>query len=248
VRLARAAPRFDRHAVAAHPFGVGEAFVAQRIAAADHHDRGRQPRETVGLHRQREGVVVDVVPACVRVVEHVARLRADHDAVELGARRIRRVAPVDHRVDQHLAGQGDVGRAPEPERNRGRQVAARAFARDRDAFRVGAEAHRVGERPLRHRHAVVEARRERMLGREPVLDRHNGRAGAVRELAGDVVHQSDAADAEPAAVEIHDDSGRRGVVLVDADGDAVDDVVGDLGDLARRGSADRRPRQLQQLR
>ena len=64
-----------------------------------------------------------------------------------------------------------------------------------------------------------------MLGREAILDRDHRGAGAVRELSSDVVHEPDAADAEPASMEVDDEARRRMVVLVDADRDAVYDVV-----------------------
>ncbi len=107
----------------------------------------------------------------------------------------------------------------------------------------------VGECPPRDRLAVVETGGERMLGREAILDGHDGGAGAVRELARDVVHQPDAADAEPASVEVHDETGRRCVVLVDANPHAGHDVVGDLRDVARwaRPAARRRTRASERL-
>ena len=70
--------------------------------------------------------------------------------------------------------------------------------------------------------AVVERRRERVLGREPVVDRHDDRARRVRELAGDAVELLDAADHPAAAVEVHDDrEARLGRRPVDAHGHAV---------------------------
>ena len=73
-----------------------------------------------------------------------------------------------------------------------------------------------------------------MLRRQPVLDRHDGRSGAVRQLAGDVVHQADAPDDEAAAVEVDDQAGARPVVAVDPHRHPVDEIVRDVGDLARR--------------
>ena len=114
-------------------------------------------------------------------------------------------------------------------------------------IRQSAEIRGVCECPARDRLAVVEAGRERVLGREPVLHRDHGRAGAVREFTRDVVHETDAADAEPAAMEVDDEARRRLVVLVDTDGYAGDHVVAHPGDLARRRCAERRPREREQL-
>src|SRR5262249_14190951 len=103
------------------------------------------------------------------------------------------------------------------------------------------------ECPGRDRLAVLEASRERVLGREPVLHRDHGGAGAVREFTRDVVHEADAADAEPAAVEVDDEARRRLVVLVDTYRYPGDHFVMHPGDLARRRCAERRPREREQL-
>ena len=104
------------------------------------------------------------------------------------------------------------------------------------------------EHPARDDLAVVEPGGKRMLGREPVLDRHHGCARAVRELARDVVHHADAPDGEPAAVEVHDDTSGRLVVLVHAHSDTVDHLIGDLRDFARGRPTDWRSRELHDLR
>ena len=78
---------------------------------------------------------------------------------------------------------------------------------------------------------VVEAGRERVLGRQAVLDRHDRRSRTGGEFSGDRIHQPRAAGRESATVGVHDHTGRRALVLVDPDRDAGDDVLGDLGDL-----------------
>src|SRR5262249_52702926 len=103
------------------------------------------------------------------------------------------------------------------------------------------------ECPGRDRLAVLEAGRERVLGREPVLHRDHGCAGAVREFTRDVVHEADAADAEPATVEVDDEARRCLVVLVDTHRYAGDHFVMHPGDLARRRCAERRPCEREQL-
>ena len=99
-----------------------------------------------------------------------------------------------------------------------------------------------------HPLAVVEPCGVRVFGRQPVPDRHDRGPGTVRELAGDVVHDPDAAHDVAAPVEVHHEPGRDALVLVDPNRHAVDDVVSDLRDVAGRREADRAARQLEQLR
>ena len=88
--------------------------------------------------------------------------------------------------------------------------------------------------------AVVERRRKRMLGREPVVDRHDDRARRVGELAGDDVELLDAADHPPAAVEDDEDRqvrfGRR---PVHAHGNAVGVAILDREHRLRRAAGHR---------
>jgi hypothetical protein len=69
----------------------------------------------------------------------------------------------------------------------------------------------------------------------------------VREFTRHVIHEADAADAEPAAVEVDDEARRRLVVLVDTHRDAGEHLVAHPGDLAHRRCAERRPREREQL-
>ena len=110
---------------------------------------------------------------------------------------------------------GRPRRAAQQRAHRG-EVAARAVAhRPRAASRRRRTSAAFVDRPRERPPAVVERRRERMLGREPVVDRHHDRARRVRDLARDEVVLLDAADRPAAAVEVHDDRqvgiGRRPV-------------------------------------
>jgi hypothetical protein len=76
--------------------------------------------------------------------------------------------------------------------------------------------------PLSRGVAVVEGRRVDVLGREPVVDRDDERAGPVGDAADRVVADVEVADHPAAAVEVHD-HGLRVVVAggVDPDGDVA---------------------------
>ena len=155
--------------------------------------------------------------------------RADDDAGELLTGRKLRRRRVEAWVHQHLAGEGTVSVHTQSQRDGGRQVAAGALAADGDTTGIDAELLGVRERPTSDGLTVVQACRVRVLGCEAVLDGHDDGVSAVGELAGDVVHDPDAADAEAAAVEVHDETSGRVGVLVDPHADAVDDVIGDRG-------------------
>jgi hypothetical protein len=126
-----------------------------------------------------------------------------------------------------------------------RQVAAGALAGHGHRHRrpaparggVGAELGRLGQRPPGHRLAVVEAGGERVLGRQPVRHRDHDRARGMGQLAGHVVHEPDAADDEAAAVEVHDHARGRALRAVEPHGNALDDVVLDVGHRAHHGPA-----------
>ena len=152
----------------------------------------------------------------------------------LAAGRVGPRVPVGPWVDQHLAREGNPATLTEPQRHCGRKGPTRALPRHHDPLGCSTEAGRFGKRPAGDRLAVVEPGRIRVLRSESIADRHHRRVRCVRDLTRNVVHEPDAADAEPAAVEVHDDTRRRYVVPVDPDRDAVDDVVDDLVDIARR--------------
>ncbi len=90
------------------------------------------------------------------------------------------------------------------QRHHGGDVAARAVAAHGDAVRVRAQLLRVLERPAQRRLAVLDRRRERVLGRQPVVDRQHVRAPvAAQQPAGGVVGV-EVADHEAAAVVVDD--------------------------------------------
>ena len=169
----------------------------------------------------------EIAPGAVPLPVGVHRVAREHHTFELLAGTMLQRVGVDTRVDQHLGCEWRAGVTTQAQRHRGGEVSARALPRDRDTTRWHAELRHVRERPPGDRLAVVEARRVRVLGRQAVLDRDHCRAGSVRELAGDVVHEPDAADAEPAAVEVDDQARGRRVGLVEAHRDPVDGAVGD---------------------
>ena len=58
--------------------------------------------------------------------------------------------------------------------------------------------------PAHGRHAVVDRRRERMLGRQPIVDGHDRHAAGGREGADGAVMGLEVADDPAAAVEVHE--------------------------------------------
>ena len=138
---------------------------------------------------------------------------------------------VAHRIDQDLERERRAARVARAQRAHRREVAARAVAADGDPRRVAADLRRVRDRPVERGPAVVERRRKRMLGREPVVDRHHDRARRVRELASDPVELLDVPDDPTAAVQ-HDEDRQTGVGRrpVDAHRYAVGVVILDRED------------------
>ena len=107
------------------------------------------------------------------------------------------------RVDEDLTCHRRIPGVTQAQRNGGRQVAAGALAGDNHRGRSEIEARRILERPTRHPLTVVQPGRIRVLRRKAKLDRYDDGTRCVRELAGNVVHDADAADDEGATVEIH---------------------------------------------
>ncbi len=93
-------------------------------------------------------------------------------------------------------------------RDRG-EVAARAVAADGDAARIGAEHVRAASDVRERGPRVVGRGRERMLGREPVVDRQDAHAGEVREQAARRVVRRDRALDPSAAVVVDEQRPRR---------------------------------------
>jgi hypothetical protein len=86
----------------------------------------------------------------------------------------------------------------------GREVASRAVTTDGDAVGVDAHAGGVGVHPRPRGQHVVEGRRERRLGRQPVVDRHDPHLGLLGELAADGVMAVEAAVHEAATMDVHE--------------------------------------------
>ncbi len=93
----------------------------------------------------------------------------------------------------------------------------------------------MAERPAGDGFTVVEPRGEGVLGREPVLHRHDDGTGRVRDLACDVVHERDAADTHSTAVEVHHQPGGLALLLVDANRHPGHDLVRDAAELPGHG-------------
>ena len=135
------------------------------------------------------------------------------------------------RVDQHLAAGGRPTGVTQAQGHGGGHGAAGALTGHGHGGRRHAECSALPERPLGHRHTVVDGRRIRVLGRQAVADRHHDRARGVGQLTGHAVHDADAPHHVAAPVEVHDEARRLAVVPVDPDGDAFHGVVVDVVDL-----------------
>ena len=144
-------------------------------------------------------------------------------------------------INEQLAGQCRAVGARTQRYCRG-QVPAGAVAADREAGRVGADLGGVPGDPAQRRVAVVDRRRERVLGGQPVTRHHDQRAGGVGQAAADAVGRVDGAE-YPAAAEEVQQRGQRppagGPVqpqrqLAAGPGDRQ---VGDLADGLRLASA-----------
>ncbi|CDZ91690.1 hypothetical protein RHRU231_860071 [Rhodococcus ruber] len=90
--------------------------------------------------------------------------------------------------------------------------AACGVAEDDDAVRIHVQAGRAGGNPLEDRVAVVR-RRRRVLGREPVVDGDDDRAGRAGDGGGEGLVGGGAAGARPAAGDLEHDGPRRGVAV-----------------------------------
>ena len=120
------------------------------------------------------------------MIERLAVLPAQEEALaEQFPRSVRREA-VRRGVNQQLGQRRGIFKRRDA-RRRGRQVAARAVAPERDARGVGPEFVRVTLRPPKRRERVFQSGRERVLGREPVVHAEDVRACVQAEQAADLV-------------------------------------------------------------
>ena len=92
---------------------------------------------------------------------------------------------VGDRVDERLQRESGAPASRAMQRADRREVAAGTVAGDRERVTASpSNSDALRGDPLQRGPAVVERRRERVLGREPVLDRHDDRARCVRERSG----------------------------------------------------------------
>ena len=126
-------------------------------------------------------------------------------------------AGVGDRVDEKLEAEGDRARL----RHDRREVRPGRVPADREPLGVAAERLGVRARPRGRREGVLEAGRERMLGRQPVVDREYGVATLVGERPREVVVRLEVAEHPAAAVqEDEQPEARLGARPVEARGDA----------------------------
>ena len=116
---------------------------------------------------------------------------------------------VGRRIEEQLEG-GTARVAAESEAHGRREVAAGAVPADGDARGIQAETLGVREDPARRGDGVVVRGRERVLGREAVIEREDDDARAVREGPTEAVVRVDRAYDPPAAVEVDDGGGAVG--------------------------------------
>ena len=180
--------------------GIVASLVLQRVEPGRHHQGRRQVAAQLGA-AQEGAARLRMADRGQRLVEPGQRRLGQDRSVQLLARGGLHLRP-DARIEQQL--EGDLaGRVVlQVDGDRGRQVAAGRVAADRDALGVHAQVVGVVERPLGRRQRVVVAGRERMLRRQPVVDRQHPHAGQRGQPPAVAVMGLQVADGEAAAVEI----------------------------------------------
>ena len=101
------------------------------------------------------------------------------------------------RIDQQLVAQRNRGEVTDDDR----QVAAGGIAADRQPIGRAAKRSGVGVRPAGGGHGIVRAARERVLGRQAVVDAQHAMAAAVGQDAAEVVVGLEVAEHPAASVE-----------------------------------------------
>jgi len=99
-------------------------------------------------------------------------------------------------VQEQLGRQRDL-LVPRPDGQAGGQGCAR-----RVTGHAGHPARVLGPHPAQDLFGVIQARRERVLGREPVIDRHHARTCRVGHAAAQRIVRLDVADDPAAAVQV----------------------------------------------
>src|ERR1700761_5684242 len=209
VNQARAGHVLGEHSRVLETVGVGGAFVAQRVEFGRGHD-GRGDPVHVGVGQVGLGVG-QAAGRLGRVAQGRQVLPVEPGHVVPGqevADRIGRVGGAAHgrvgrRVEQQLGGQRDLPVA-------GSQGQA---GRQRRPGRVARHADRLPRplpaAPAEHVLGVVQPGRERVLGGQPVADRHHPGAGHVGHPAGQRVVGLHVADGPAAAVQVDDRAAAR---------------------------------------
>ncbi len=175
--------------------------------------RPGRPGEVREVLRPGRGRVRGDVGAAAAVAEEggpaglVGRAVPDADARHL-VRGRGVVAVVEHRAQEELADRARAAPVPGQQGQRRRQAAARARAHDDDPCRVAADLLRVLRRPQQSGVHVLDRRRMRVLGREPVLHRHHHRVQLPRVLERPAHPDPPVAEDHPAAVHVVDDGQR----------------------------------------
>ena len=185
--------------------GVGIAFVAQRVVLRRADDGGRDARQ-IGLEQHRRARVQRAPALCVGVTEppHVLGRQEQPLGVLQPGRMVAPVlAEVRPGIDEQLTLQRHTC-ITGPEGNGRRQVAPGTVAGHCDAAGVAAELPDLLDRPDGGGQAIVVRRGERVLRRQPVVDRQHRNAGLAAEQARLVVMGLEVAHDEPATVEEHD--------------------------------------------
>ena len=112
---------------------------------------------------------------------------------------------IDRRVEQQLSAQGRHAAIARQQTDHGRKVAAGAVATDREPVAVDAyRGARFGD-PSGGGEAVVDSRREFVLGRQAVIDRNDRAACGVGEVTAQAVIAIKVADNPAAAMKIDED-------------------------------------------
>ena len=208
VELARVLDERGGHLCLGELLCVLDAFVAQGVVAGHDHERGRCSGRVVDRKWGCVGVSAFRWRA-VEVVEPNHRFAGQQVALGVGDHRRGVAVEISDGVDEHLQGRLAASVAirrsvAAHQCHRCREVAPGAVAADCDALRVDAQLVGIVDHPLRGGTAVVRARREWVLGRQPVVHGHGHdsrqhRQGAARQVVG-----LDAADNPAAPVEVHE--------------------------------------------
>ena len=180
-------------------------LLVEEVVRADAHDRRCEALE-IGENRR-----------CADIVE----FRFDVAAAEvwLADIRIAVLAHVERAIEQHLRGELDTGIAALDGRH-GREIAAGAVAADRQRFARAAQPAKVGVRPFGAGDGILDALRERILRRQPVIDVDDDNARAIGKPDRMGLVAVDIAEDVTAAVEIDQRADRRAFDrLHDLDGD-----------------------------